>query len=102
MKTHVIASIVLFTLSFPSFEIVPMREWFILIALGAGCSFLGYLLINLSLKSFPSGIVSMALVGESSLAILWAHLLLGEIIRIFQVAGFMISTIGLALFLLKA
>jgi len=101
-RTHVVASIVLFALSFSSFEIVPLREWFILIALGAGCSFLGYLFINLSLKNFPSSVVSMALVGETSLSMLWAYLLLGEVLGVFQVAGFVISTIGLVLFLLKA
>lgn len=102
LRTHAVASIVLFALSFPSFEIVPLREWFILLALGAGCSFLGYLFINISLKNFPSSVVSVALVGETSLSMLWAYLLLGEVLGVFQVAGFLISSAGLVLFLLNA
>ncbi|PLV55818.1 DMT family transporter [Thermotoga sp. SG1] len=102
LRTHAVASIVLFAFSFPSFEIVPLREWFILIALGAGCSFLGYLFINISLKNFPSSVVSMALVGETSLSMLWAYLFLGEVLGIFQITGFLISTAGLILFLLNA
>ncbi|PLV60386.1 hypothetical protein AS005_03685 [Thermotoga sp. KOL6] len=101
MRTHIVATMILLVLGTPSFKIVDVKEWFILIVLGAGCSFLGYLLINISLKYFPSSVVSIALVGEPALAILWSSLMLRESATLFQILGFAISVIGLLLFLIK-
>ncbi len=100
LKTHALASTVLAFLV-PSFRVVEAREWFILIGLGVGCSFLGYLLINLSLKYFSSSVVGVVLVGEPVLSILWSFLLLGETVTFFEIIGFIVAIIGLVLFILK-
>jgi len=100
LRTHALASAVLAFLV-PSFGVVETKEWFILIGLGVGCSFLGYLFINLSLRYFSSSVVSVVLVGEPVLSVLWSFLLLGEAVTFFEAIGFIVSVIGLVLFILK-
>ncbi|OQX57104.1 MAG: hypothetical protein B5M49_04560 [Thermotoga sp. 4484_232] len=75
-----------------------LRNLWITIFLGFGCSFLGYSLITNSLRFFKTGSVSMALVGEPVLGVLWSVILLKETPTIYQVAGLVISGIGLMIF----
>lgn len=100
LRTHALASAVLAFLV-PSFGVVETKEWLILIGLGVGCSFLGYLFINLSLRYFSSSVVSVVLVGEPVLSVLWSFLLFGEAVTFFEAIGFIVAVIGLVLFILK-
>lgn len=99
MRSYVIASLLLFMIS--SKEILQpfsIREWLIFWGLGGGCSFLGYTLINNSLKFFGAGTVGMALVGEPVLSIAWSWLFLKEALTLPQTLGLLTSILGMAIF----
>ncbi|MCS7232957.1 MAG: DMT family transporter [Synergistetes bacterium] len=99
MRSYLIASAFLFFLSYQEiFRFFPIKEWVIFWGLGGGCSFLGYTLINNSLKFFKAGTVSIALVGEPVLSIVWAWILFGEIPTFSQIIGLLTSILGIISF----
>jgi len=99
LRSYVIASLILFLASYErSMQVFPLREWLIFSGLGVGCSFLGYTLINNSLKFFGAGTIAMALVGEPVLSILWSWVLLGEKATFPQFFGLLTSIVGMIIF----
>jgi len=90
--------LLIFSIASNTVESLDLRNLWITIFLGFGCSFLGYSLITNSLRFFKTGSVSMALVGEPVLGVLWSVILLKETPTIYQVAGLVISGIGLMIF----
>jgi len=90
--------LLIFSIASKTVESLDFRNLWITIFLGFGCSFLGYSLITNSLRFFKTGSVSMALVGEPVLGVLWSVILLKETPTIYQVAGLIISGIGLMIF----
>jgi len=90
--------LLIFSIASKTVESLDLRNLWITIFLGFGCSFLGYSLITNSLRFFKTGSVSMALVGEPVLGVLWSVILLKETPTIYQVAGLVISGIGLMIF----
>ncbi|KUK14468.1 MAG: hypothetical protein PWQ16_1417 [bacterium] len=98
-RSYIIASLVLLIANHQTvLQPFPIREWLIFLGLGGGCSFLGYTLINNSLKFFKAGIIAMALVGEPVLSIIWSWILLEEHITIPQALGLFTSILGMTMF----
>ncbi len=96
--SYFIASIILFVivlLKNISFGIADATDFMGIMWLGFGCSFLGYMLINISLKHFTVSEVSIALIGEPVLGIFWAFVFLKELPNLYQVIGFLIGLTGL-------
>jgi len=90
--------LLIFSISSSTVESLDLRNLWITIFLGFGCSFLGYSLITNSLRFFKTGSVSMALVGEPVLGVLWSVTLLKETPTMYQIVGLVISGIGLMIF----
>jgi len=90
--------LLIFSISSSTVDSLDLRNLWITIFLGFGCSFLGYSLITNSLRFFKTGSVSMALVGEPVLGVLWSVTLLRETPTMYQIVGLVISGIGLMIF----
>jgi len=90
--------LLIFSISSSTVDSLDLRNLWITIFLGFGCSFLGYSLITNSLRFFKTGSVSMALVGEPVLGVLWSVTLLKETPTMYQIVGLVISGIGLMIF----
>jgi len=90
--------LLIFSISSSTVDSLDLRNLWITIFLGFGCSFLGYFLITNSLRFFKTGSVSMALVGEPVLGVLWSVTLLRETPTMYQIVGLVISGIGLMIF----
>ncbi|HCZ05722.1 MAG TPA: EamA/RhaT family transporter [Thermotogae bacterium] len=100
MWTYGVATLVLLIgVLWGRFNLLPLRgvELLCYFLLAFGCSFLGYSLINNSLKHFRTVNVSLALVGEPALSILWAFLFLSEALTVAQFLGFVLCVFGLFL-----
>jgi len=80
----------------------PLADWLIFLWLGVGCSFLGYSMINNSLKYFGAITVAMALVGEPVLSIVWSWLILKQTATIPQYFGLLVSLIGMIWFFVRS
>jgi len=74
------------------------RELVIILWLGIACSFFGYLSVNYALKTFTTPEVSIALIGEPVLSVVWAGLFLAEPVHLSQQAGLYLGVLGLVLF----
>lgn len=99
MRSYLIASLILLAINGKApIQSFPLKDWLIFSGLGAGCSFIGYTLINNSLKYFGAGTIAMALVGEPVLSILWSWILLGEKATLPQVFGLLTSIAGMGIF----
>ncbi len=90
--------LLIFNLCSCTIESLNVRNLWITIFLGFGCSFLGYSLITNSLRFFKTSSVSMALVGEPVLGVLWSVTLLRETPTTYQIVGLIVSGIGLMMF----
>ncbi|HAA85703.1 MAG TPA: hypothetical protein DCE14_05035 [Kosmotogaceae bacterium] len=77
---------------------LTLRELFFYVLIGVGCSFLGYSLIVFSLKKFRSVNVSIALIGEPVLGILWGWVFLREALTFPQFIGFSCGLVGLTFY----
>jgi len=98
-RSYSVATVILFLLSSDKvFSRFSPRDWLLFIGLGVGCSFFGYVMINNSLKHFPTGVVSMALVGEPVLSILWSWMIFAESATTAQYVGLVLSLIGIVWF----
>lgn len=100
MWTYGVATLVLFVgIMLGKFQLFPLTttELVCYFLLAFGCSFLGYSLINASLKHFKTVNVSLALVGEPALSILWAYVFLGEALTPAQALGFSLCVLGMFL-----
>lgn len=99
--TYSIAPIFLFIFSFlrnmplENMVILNLKEFLFYSLLGIICSFLGYTLINLSFKYLKGVSVSVGLLGEPLLGILWAGIFLGEGLTFPQFFGLAIATTGI-------
>ncbi|MEJ5229852.1 MAG: DMT family transporter [Pseudothermotoga sp.] len=98
-RSYSVATVILFLLSFDKvFNSFSPKDWLLFIGLGVGCSFFGYVMVNNSLKHFPTGVVSMALVGEPVLSILWSWMIFKESATIAQYVGLVLSLVGIVWF----
>ena len=77
---------------------LTLRELFLYLLIGVGCSFFGYSLIVFSLKKFKSVNVSIALIGEPVLGILWGWVFLREALTFPQFVGFSCGLVGLTFY----
>ncbi len=77
---------------------ITSRELFYYILIGVGCSFFGYTFIVMSLRRFKSVNVSIALIGEPVMGILWGWLFLRESLTMPQFVGFACGLAGLAIY----
>ncbi|MCD6545037.1 MAG: DMT family transporter [Thermotogae bacterium] len=78
--------------------ILSLKELFFYILLAVICSFLGYTFINLSFKHLKAISVSVGLLGEPLLGMLWAGIFLGEKLTVPQFFGLVITTTGILIY----
>lgn len=77
----------------------PVREWGIFLLLAVVPTVFGHFLFNWLLKYVNATTISMSILGEPVGATLLAFLLLGETLTYFQIAGGILSIVGVWMFL---
>lgn len=77
----------------------PAREWGIFLLLAAVPTVFGHFLFNWLLKYVNATTISMSILGEPVGATFLAFLLLGETLAVFQIAGGILSILGVWMFL---